>query len=89
MISKHLIQLFLAISIATFAACGDDGGGPDVGGPDGGGPDGGGPDATCFEGTPSAEIDILNACPTTGCIRFDNRARLPRLGPNGELPPVN
>jgi hypothetical protein len=47
-----------------------------------------GVDAGCFTGTPSTSLELINACPLTGCAPFDNEARLPLLGDNGELPPL-
>lgn len=63
--------------------------GEDQGTEDQGQDDGGfdaGIDEGCFRGEPETELDLLNACPLTGCAPFDNEARLPLLGENGELP---
>jgi hypothetical protein len=43
---------------------------------------------TCFPGTPTTNIELLNACPSAGvtCVSFDNKARCPHLNPDGTLP---
>jgi hypothetical protein len=43
---------------------------------------------TCFPGTPTTNIELLNACPGTGvtCVSFDNKTRCPKLNPDGTLP---
>jgi hypothetical protein len=43
--------------------------------------------AGCFYGTPSSDTDYLNQC-STGCIDFDNCARLGLCGASPELPPL-
>ncbi|NLY94679.1 MAG: hypothetical protein GXY23_11700 [Myxococcales bacterium] len=83
MIRKTFLGLLLVSALGAFAAgCGDDGGGIDR--PDGGPinrPDGGGGGGLnpgeCFDGEPTTELEIINACPTTGCIPFDNATRIP------------
>lgn len=62
--------------------------GPQDLGPDEDGGFDGGVDAGCFTGEPDTELELLNACPLTGCAPFDNETRLPLLGENGELPPL-
>lgn len=95
------LALLLTFLLAALGAvgCGDgnntNDGGVDIGDPvdqgtDHGGDDQGpadlGVDEGCFRGEPDTELELLNACPLTGCAPFDNEARLPLLGENGELP---
>ncbi len=74
----------LAITLAmTTAACGD-GGGKDS--PDAA-PDGPAP-AKCFEGTPTNHAQLINACVSADVEKIDKKPVLPRLNPDGTLPPI-
>ena len=44
-------------------------------------------DGGCFS-CPSSSAEIINRCTGASCARFDNRARLTRLLPDGGLPPL-
>ena len=43
--------------------------------------------AGCFYGTPATDLQYLNQC-STGCLAFDNCARLGLCSPSAELPPL-
>src|SRR5262245_6224112 len=41
----------------------------------------------CFPCTPQNNLELLNAC-TTGCVPFDDTARITNFAPDGALPTV-
>jgi hypothetical protein len=43
---------------------------------------------TCFPGTPTTNVQLLNACTSVACVSFDNKARCPHLNADGTLPPL-
>lgn len=45
---------------------------------------------TCFGGTPKSNLEFLNKCPdpSVTCQPFDNKARCPKINPDGTLPPL-
>ncbi len=45
-------------------------------------------DGGCWACAPTTSAEIINRCTASSCARFDNRARLPRLLPDGGLPPL-
>lgn len=45
-------------------------------------------DGGCWACPPATSAEIINRCTASSCARFDNRARLPRLLPDGGLPPL-
>lgn len=89
--SRALIVASSVFLLWAVACDGDDelqppgtGGAGSGAGPGAGGA--GGAAEECFDGEPVVEKDLLNACTEDGCEPFDNAARLPLLGENGELP---
>jgi hypothetical protein len=42
----------------------------------------------CYTCTPETSEQFLNACTSSGCVPFDDHARLTKLTKSGELPPL-
>ncbi|MET0386777.1 MAG: hypothetical protein ABW321_12500 [Polyangiales bacterium] len=69
---------------STSPDAGEAGSGGSEGGAGGAGGEGG--EGACFSGEPTETTHYLNRCTDSECESFDNAARLPLLGDDGELP---
>ncbi|HTR55962.1 MAG TPA: hypothetical protein VMJ10_35040 [Kofleriaceae bacterium] len=78
-------SIFLAVSLAFAAACGNSSSAPKDAGGDAAVTDGGGVDASCFT-NPQTHYEIINACTTAQKIYKDSHP--PLLNPDGTLPPL-